>query len=163
VKGKGKDKEIETVNLEELIDVKGWKSVGNRLSQYKVTKILPPEEPEDSGNEENDEDSSETTETEKGSQSSKKKEESGSPREAAPAVEEDGQVSLFGESRPEANKSGTIVSGKAPQPLPPKPKAAQADLFGQSQEKEIKKPGQSDKGGKDDRAFGVGETIELDI
>lgn len=55
VKGKGKDKEVETVNVEELVDVKGWKSIGNRLSQLKVTKIIPPEEPEDNGPDDSDE------------------------------------------------------------------------------------------------------------
>ena len=55
VKGKGKDKETEVVNLEDIIDVKGWKAMGNRLSQYKVTKVKPVEEPEDTGLEEGDE------------------------------------------------------------------------------------------------------------
>jgi len=44
VKGKGKDKETEIVNLEDIIDLKGWKAMGNRLSQFKVTKVklVPP-------------------------------------------------------------------------------------------------------------------------
>src|SRR6478735_2992420 len=77
VKGKGKDKETEVINLEDIIDVKGWKALGNRLSQYKVTKVKPVEEPEDTGLEEGDDDNDlvEATETGKGSQSPKKKEE----------------------------------------------------------------------------------------
>ncbi len=54
VKGKGKDKETEVINLEDIIDVKGWKALGNRLSQYKVTKVKPVEEPEDTELEEGD-------------------------------------------------------------------------------------------------------------
>lgn len=54
VKGKGKDKEIEVINLEDIIDVKGWKAMGNRLSQYKVTKVKPVEDAEDTGLEEGD-------------------------------------------------------------------------------------------------------------
>ena len=35
--------------------MKGWKALGNRLSQHKVTKVKRVEEPEDSGLEEGDE------------------------------------------------------------------------------------------------------------
>lgn len=79
VKGKGKDKEIEVVSLEEIVDVKGWKALGNRLSQYKVTKIKALEDPDDTGLEEGDSDNdAATVETSKSSQQSKKKP---SPRE----------------------------------------------------------------------------------
>lgn len=37
VKGKGKDKVEEEVKVNDLIDVKGWKALGNRLSQYDVS------------------------------------------------------------------------------------------------------------------------------
>ncbi len=166
VKGKSKEKETETVNLEEQIDVKGWKSIGNRLSQYKVTKIIPPEEPEDTSSEAEEEE--EAAETGKGSQSPKKKFPADEPEsqplsESEAAIEEDGQVSLFGE-KPEPKAGGPIVNGKAPQPPPPKPKAEQADLFGQSQsqqkEKEVKR---NNDDGEDGKAFGVGETIEFDL
>ena len=46
VKGKGKEKEKEVVNLDDLVDVKGWKSVGNRLSTHKVTKVTSLDEAE---------------------------------------------------------------------------------------------------------------------
>ena len=49
VKGKGKDKVKEVVNLADLIDVKGWKAAGNRLSQHKVTAIRSLDEPEETG------------------------------------------------------------------------------------------------------------------
>ena len=39
VKGKSKEKEVTEENLDELIDVKGWKANGNKLSQYKVQKV----------------------------------------------------------------------------------------------------------------------------
>lgn len=41
VKGKSKEKIREVMNLEDLIDVKGWKAMGNRLSTYKVIRISP--------------------------------------------------------------------------------------------------------------------------
>jgi topoisomerase-4 subunit A len=63
VKGKGKEKESEVVNLEEIVDVKGWKALGNRLSQYKVTKVKPLEEPEDTSASADDD---EATATDKG-------------------------------------------------------------------------------------------------
>lgn len=44
IKGKSKTKEKEVVALDELIDVKGWKAMGNRLSPHKVSKLRPVEE-----------------------------------------------------------------------------------------------------------------------
>ena len=38
--GKGKTKEKETIGLVDFIDVKGWKAQGNRLSTYKVKKVI---------------------------------------------------------------------------------------------------------------------------
>src|SRR5260221_14164688 len=40
VKGKGKGKETEVVNLEDIIDVKGWKAMGNRLRSEEHTSEL---------------------------------------------------------------------------------------------------------------------------
>ncbi len=99
---KGKDKSKETVNLEDIIDVKGWKAMGNRLSQFKVTKVTPLEE-EDSGLEEGDDDNelvdAKATETSKGSPSPKKK------WEPDPAPQPPGeQQSLFGEQKKERPK-----------------------------------------------------------
>lgn len=125
VKGKGKDKEIEVINLEDLIDVKGWKALGNRLSQYKVTKVRPVEDAEDTSVEVEDEVEVEEPEE---SQSSKKK------IEPEPVIEEDGQASLFGEAKP---KAGPLVNGQPPKAKPQKPKEpTQANLFGENQKKE---------------------------
>lgn len=165
IKGKDKKKVTEVVNLEDVVDVKGWKALGNRLSQYKVTKVHLPDEPEDQAPDEADD--AEATETGKGIESPKKKE--GEPNE---------QTSLFEEPKkqsPEANGQNKKT----------KQKAEQASLFGESQsqqkEKEVgdkqlvvgkgddqaikPKPKKKDKpedsqGGK---AFGVGETIELEL
>jgi topoisomerase-4 subunit A len=69
VKGKDKSKSTDVINLEDVVDVKGWKALGNRLSQNKVTKVkLVEEEAEVSGPEEV-EDDDETPDT----QASKKK------------------------------------------------------------------------------------------
>ncbi|MBK5279145.1 MAG: DNA gyrase/topoisomerase IV subunit A [Bacteroidia bacterium] len=161
VKGKGKEKEIEVINLEDIIDVKGWKAVGNRLSQHKITKVKPVEEPEDSGLEEGDDDNElvEATET-KSSQSLKKKEET-SPESI---IEEDGQASLFGEANIKQSKTtenhGPKVNGKDPQPLPKRPKTEQAKLFGQSQEKDV---GDKEREEKESKAFSVGDSIDLDL
>lgn len=73
VKGKDKGKSNEVVNLEDIIDVKGWKALGNRLSQFKVTKVSLVQD-EEAGPEEAVTDSDvEASETEKDSQSLKKK------------------------------------------------------------------------------------------
>jgi len=38
-KGKGREKETAIYDFDMLIDVKGWKAIGNKLSQYEVTKV----------------------------------------------------------------------------------------------------------------------------
>lgn len=74
IKAKDKPKKTETVNLEDIVDVKGWKALGNKLTEYKVTKVSLIQDDE-AGLEEGDEDSEhvEVAESEKGSQSPKKK------------------------------------------------------------------------------------------
>lgn len=69
-KGKDKPKKTQTVNLEELVDIKGWKALGNRLSEYKVTKVNLVQD-EEVGLDEVDE--LEVAESKKDSQSPKKK------------------------------------------------------------------------------------------
>lgn len=166
VKGKGKDKETEVINLEEIIDVKGWKALGNRLSQFKVTKVRPLEDAEDASTEAEEEVEAEEPED---SQSSKKK------IEPEPVIEEDGpasrsltegrQAALFGEAKPpyanapgDKPKAGPLVNGQPPKAKAPKPKEAkQADLFGESQKKE------KVKNEEEPKAFGVGDEIEFDL
>lgn len=131
---KGKEKSKETVNLEDIIDVKGWKAMGNRLSQCKVTKVSLAQD-EDSGLEEGDDDNElvdvKTTETEKGSPSSKKK------WEPDPEQQQAEQASLFEEQK----------QPKRPKRETPK----QVDLF--EEKKEV----------KSEKAFEPGETIEFDL
>ncbi len=165
VKGKGKDKEAEAVNLEEVIDVKGWKSMGNRLSQYKVTKVKPIEEPEDGRVEDGDDENVEATELEK-DRSSKKKEPSFSKEtesEPEPIIEEDGQAllqkpygeqaALFGSNPAKAVSPKPAPKGKQSPPQK-KSKGEQADLFGE-------KPKQ--KADKETKTFKPGDSIEFDL
>ncbi len=155
VKGKGKDKETEVVNLEEVIDVKGWKSMGNRLSQYKVTKVKPVEEPEDNSAEEGEDENAEATELEK-DQSSKKKEPSSSKEkesEPEPIIEEDGQAALFRSNPAKAGNPKPAAKGKQ-SPSQKKSKSEQADLSGE-------KPKQ--KASKETKTFKPGDSIEFDL
>jgi len=130
IKGKAKEKVKETLNLEELIDVKGWKALGKRLSQYKVVRVSLPQEEPDSA-----ESNTVRLEDETPEKDIKKK------QSLAPGV----QQSLFAEShRPQkAPQEEGSKKAKAPQAAKQKPEAR-------------KKP----SGG---RAFGVGETIELEL
>src|SRR5258708_6543140 len=124
VKGKGKEKETEVVNLEDIIDVKGWKAMGNRLSQYKVTRVTPVEEPEDSGLEEGDDENEVVEMTEvKDSPSSKKKSFEEEDQEAE-------QANLFEtESREQV-----LVNGRPAKAKTAKPKQAeQSSLFGEKE------------------------------
>ncbi|MCA4895507.1 MAG: DNA gyrase/topoisomerase IV subunit A [Cytophagales bacterium] len=160
VKGKGKDKETEVVSLDEIVDVKGWKALGNRLSQYKVTKIKSLEDPDETGFEEGDSDNDvATVETSKSSQPSKKK----FPYATAPGnrweePEEGEQASLFEESQSQANQSQPLVNGQPPKPKEKKPTVEQANLFeeDQNQKKEVKKD-------DDEKGYTPGQTVELDF
>jgi topoisomerase-4 subunit A len=160
---KGKSKETEVMNLEDIIDVKGWKALGNRLSQNKVTKVRSTEEPDESGASESDDD--EATET-KGSLSPKKKEDF-NPEEREPS-----QPNLF-EEKQESQQSPEAKQPQKPKQQSQKPeKEKQVSLFGESESVEespkLKKPvtpkkpepKPKDSGPK---AFGVGDTIELDL
>jgi topoisomerase-4 subunit A len=152
VKGKGKDKETEVVNLEDIIDVKGWKALGNRLSQHKVVKVKPVEDPEDSGLEEGD-DENELVESPspKGKTTGSKDAES-SKKKSETDREEASQPSLFGETkRAESPKS----SPKKPPLVPKKQAVAQASLFGEKESVNSSKP--------ESKAFTVGDSIELDL
>jgi topoisomerase-4 subunit A len=157
-KGKDKEKSVETINLEDFMDVKGWKALGNRLSQHKVLKVNLVQDQEDSGLEDGDDDNEliEATESDSGSQSPKKKEQEF-------PVEDDGQVSLF--AAPKEEPKGAPSHQQKAEPRK-KVQVEQQDLFGgESQQKsqpENQKEKVNDKRDPDDndKAFGVGESLE---
>ncbi|MTI22719.1 DNA gyrase/topoisomerase IV subunit A [Fulvivirga sp. RKSG066] len=73
VKGKGKEKETEKLAMQALIDVKGWKAMGNRLSQHSVKKVqLVEPDPEEVAPEESDSgEANDNPSTEKGKEAPK--------------------------------------------------------------------------------------------
>lgn len=152
VKGKGKTKETEVMALDEVIDVKGWKAMGNRLSPHKVAKLRPVEEPESESSESVEEEVTEPSKANaKGAPSQKKK----SDQESLP--EESIEVKASHEQ-------------KTKNPKDQSESTQQANLFGESKpQRESKKekvkpgPGKKPNGTKDAKAFGVGETIELEL
>ncbi len=158
VKGKGKDKEVEVISLEDIIDVKGWKAMGNRLSQHKVTKVKAVEEPEDTGLEEGDEENELVEAADPDSNRGKKKWETEEP-------EKPEQANLFGEpEKPKAPSEKQLQKAKSQRQV------EQANLFGENQKAkaekvEDKKPIVTSKKPEklDGKAFGVGETIELEL
>jgi topoisomerase IV subunit A len=173
VKGKDKGKSNEIVNLEDIIDVKGWKALGNRLSQFKVTKVSLVQDEEAGPEAEVTESDVEASETEKDSQSLKKKEEPAQP-DPNQWLEKGDQASLFAEPP----KPQQQVQQKPSQPRQ-KVKAEQQSLFGESPQSEKSKDKKNEvehpdalsehltdaeKPNKETgREFGVGETIELEI
>jgi len=54
IKGKGKERGKETISLEEVTDVKGWRAQGNKLSPYKVLRIASAETEAEAGKETED-------------------------------------------------------------------------------------------------------------
>ena len=159
---KGKSKETEVINLEDIIDVKGWKALGNRLSQHKVTKVRSTEEPEESGNAADDE----VTES-KDSQSPKKKEEPSQPQpEKEPSLFQSPETKKS-ESQPSPEPKSQQQSPK-PQQKKQAEKVNQPNLFGENESEKpespkVSKPKDSKPPKEDGKSFGVGETIELDL
>jgi topoisomerase IV subunit A len=82
IKGKDKEKSTETINLEDLIDVKGWKALGNRMTQFKVSKVKLVLEQEETGLEQGDEENDllEDTDLKNPDGSREKKKSNGSQR-----------------------------------------------------------------------------------
>lgn len=167
-KSKDKPKKMEKINLDEVVDVKGWKALGNRLSEYKVTKVNLLQD-EDSGLEEGDESNELVEVTESDSQSPKKKEQqSQSWNEPDPGE----QANLFGEpEKPNQNQAPSHQQKSQPRP---KVQVEQQNLFGEeaksSQPKEQNRQRKNEseeteiaKKDDDNKSFGVGETIELDV
>ncbi len=183
IKGKDKAKKTETMSLDDIVDIKGWKALGNRLSEHRVSKValVQDDEPEYEGPKADGEE--EATESEMDSQSSKKKTGTSFPAESPePAFDEDGQASLFAEAQ-KPRQLGEEKSQKS------QGKVEQQSLFGEttasSQVKvEIKVEESEDKqekvtsdgkapGGRsedtgegvsrDDESFNVGDTIELKL
>ena len=185
IKGKDKQKSKEVVNLEDLIDVKGWKALGNRLSTHKVSNVSLVAEADEASD--GQDDGGEEA-TQKGSPDSNavKKKESEAPDHNAWIADGD-QASLFAEPKK--------PSHQVQQKSPPRKKVnvEQQNLFGESQlqkdesdKEKDKKAGHGeavavndistevpDEGTADDlirarkehedKSFGVGETIEFDI
>lgn len=152
VKGKGKSKETETIALEEVVDVKGWKALGNRLSAHKVTKVKSLDDPEEPSGE--DEAKAEVSET-----SSKKAASSQGPKKKS-------------EEEPESPQRQEAKPQNHPKASPAKNETQQASLFGESPQKEKQAPkpkqkvngnGKAKRPDKGDKAFGVGDTIELEL
>jgi topoisomerase-4 subunit A len=114
VKGKGKEKESEVVNLEEIVDVKGWKALGNRLSQYKVTKVKPLEEPEDTSASADDD---EATATDKGTDPDSNRGKKKSLTKSQLLKKTDKQLSLGSQRKSPKGRSSTVSPPKQkPQP-----------------------------------------------
>lgn len=148
VKGKDKAKKTQTVSLDELVEIKGWKALGNRLSEFKVTRVSLVEDG-DAG-QETEEEHEEATESE----------DSQSPKKKWETDQGESQQSLVA-PQPSQKQKRKQKGKQAP---------VQQNLFdepGQSAEskEEIKKktlPATDGKAGGS-RSFNVGETIELDL
>lgn len=190
IKGKDKARKTETINLEELVDIKGWKALGNRLSEYKVTKLTLVQDDEPGYEEPGEDQEEEVAESQKDSQSPKKKIGEPFPQpEQEAQVGEDGQAILFGEAEKPQQQT-------QPKPAPShknqgtKVKVEQQNLFGQNQEQEkdsrdpksesetkiaLAAPGtfpalgtedaksREEKPKNDGPSFNVGETIEFEL
>jgi len=164
-KGKSKQKVTQTVKLSEMVDVKGWKAMGNRLSSLKIKKVKLLEE-QVAGKldaeeviEETDSEDSVKEAPEKKSKSAKgKKSGSGSPGSKSKKVS---GKSVSKKKKAKSEKKKTPLSRKkTPKPVKKKRKiksapldGLQQNLFTQEEPKEI----------MPQSGFTVGTTIQLDL
>lgn len=163
VKGKSKTREKETINLDEVVDVKGWRAMGNRLSPHRVAKLKPVEESGGGEDEPQDEASESGGVKSIRSQPQKKKSENAESQSRQPQKESQQKRE---ELNPQEAKSQKQSSQKS-QSKNQSQKAAQASLFEENQpqrekQKEVNAEAKK-KAVESDKVFGVGETIELDL
>lgn len=178
IKGKGKDKTKETVNLEDIVDVKGWKALGNKLSQYKVVKVHLPDDGEEGAPDEADD--KEVTDTGRDESPKKKEQDQTNPVESQvlqPSLfepqkkqaaesqlqkeksQKPEQASLFGQVGPEQQKHEQKEQ-QSPKPAKEEKSKPSEIASKKKAEKDVPSTTPKDTGGK---AFGVGETIELEL
>lgn len=183
ISGKNKEKKTDVMSLEELIDVKGWKAAGNRLSLDRVTKVtlISDQEEGGSGGDEGDDDEGAGSE---GDQAKKKEQPDHQSREQPSLFQSkpsqlsaEQQALLRGQpasrpANPQESRTGNPnereqQNRQTNQPeshrqsesnQPPRQTENQQSLFGN--EEKSKKEGEVKK---DDRSFGVGDTIEFDL
>ncbi len=155
-KGKSKEKQVEVVNLADLIDVKGWKALGNRLSTNKIIKVKGVGDPDEPSGDESasPKKASETKATKAGAKTLKKK------LEKAPTESQEENNSQKSESKASQQKEQSLSKSQKEEPK-------QASLFGEDLQK---KPAKKEKVGVKSRskkqvakAFGVGDTIDLEL
>lgn len=108
VKGKGKEKELVTIIISELIDVKGWKALGNRLSQFKVTSIKFDDDSEPEGEDQQEETSKKKVQYE----AKPGQEENRQSKSQAQKKSETTQASLFGEQPEKKTKKAALKKKK---------------------------------------------------
>lgn len=146
VKGKGKEKEVIVLALDDVIDVKGWKALGNRLSVHKVVKIHPVDGVDSDNLVAYEEAEAEEIKS-AASDISKKKERSKDTQESRKAILPKGSITK--------SQSGS-PAGKQERLFEESPR--QKEKVGKGSPK---KPAPTKK--EEKRAFGVGDTIELEL
>jgi topoisomerase-4 subunit A len=122
-KSKDKPKKMEKANLDELVDVKGWKALGNRLSEYKVTKVNLIQD-EDSGLEEGDESNELVDATESEDSQAQKKKSKQASRGATPTRASKQTSSASRKSQPKTKPQATSKKVSKGQKSKPSSKAS---------------------------------------
>ena len=193
ISGKNKEKKSDVMILDELIDVKGWKAVGNRLSLDRVTKVtLVSDQEEASGGDDAGEDDDSSAGSE-GDQAKKKEhpdqqnsepanlfqsspghlsEEQqrilrGQPKSQPQSQHENSQQGQREQESQQAKQPESQQSHQPKQQSQKHPASQQVEnqpsLFGSPEEKSKEEKVDNDAKPKDDKSFGVGDTIEFDI
>ena len=161
-KGKGKEKVVENESLDDLIDVKGWKALGNKLSSHKVHKIKLVEEEVENIETEEEEVSTTSNPRTASSADLKKKEQELWDNEAEQKPKpqqnqsEQQEKSQPAKQKPKEKPRQKSQSKKQNQKSSQNP-SAQPSLFEAEQEKESLK---KESEGKAEEGFTIGDTVE---
>lgn len=148
IRGKGKDKEQAIYEVNNLIDVKGWKAIGNKLSPYivKKVKLIEPEAAPAVDNA--------TTLEEVEPAAGIVENKVVAPEETAPSVD-------ISPKNKEVAAPAADISGTREETI--KTPEIQKEEETKSVDDKPKHDDKPDNDKKDDSGFGIGQTIELDF
>lgn len=166
IKGKGKEKVVETINAEDFVDVKGWKAMGNRLSTHKVNKVAWSGEEEEVSIDEDE--IAEDSELKKKFESDPDHQSPQSPQSPQSQQNLQSQQRLPNEQsplNPEAVQSAHDLLNPQEGAIPSR--ADEGDPLQKKRSPKEEDP-HPDKGAKQSdtkpgKSYGVGDTIELDF
>lgn len=160
-KGKGKEKSVETESLDDLIDVKGWKALGNKLSAHKVYKVkLVEEEVELVEIEEEEEPSASKTKAASSADLKKKEPEIWESSLEQESQQQNTEQPKVSEAKPAERQQSKPAQKSQPQKTKQKSKQDQSTQPSLFEEEKINQQQKREDDTQQDKSFSIGDTVE---